>query len=251
MLDQPLQSLVLWGLEPDLDLIDPQRARQGCERAECVVACSSYDAPVLRDLADILLPIAAFAETSGTFVNANATWQSFAGAVMPPGEARPGWKVLRVLGNLLDLSGFEYQDSAEVREELAALCATATPDNRPRAAHWEPGAWIAEGPALIRVAHVPIYRLDPLVRRARALSQMPGAEWVARLHPEQAAQLGLAEGDWVRIKQGEAEGKAPVLIDAQIPLGVIALPAAVCGSESLGAMIGPVVVARLNRQAES
>ena len=68
-------------------------------------------------------PIGTFAETSGTYVNLEGLWQSFAGAAQPLGEARPGWKVLRVLGNLLALAGFEYQSSEEVREELRARCA--------------------------------------------------------------------------------------------------------------------------------
>ncbi len=240
MLAQPMQTLVLWGIEPDLDLIDPQGACRACEQAEWVIACASFASPALYELADVLLPIAAFAETSGTFVNASATWQSFAGAVSPPGEARPGWKVLRVLGNLLDLPGFAYQDSAEIREELAALCATAVPANRPRQVQWAQGPWIAEDTPLVRIAHVPIYRLDPLVRRARALSQMPGSEWIVRLHPDQAAQFGLSEGDWVRIRQGEGEAEAPLLLDPGVPMGAAWIPAAVAGSERLGTMIGPV-----------
>ena len=73
-------------------------------------------------MANVLLPIGTFVETSGTYVNLEGLWQSFAGAAKPLGESRPGWKVLRVLGNLAGVADFDYQSSEEVREELRALC---------------------------------------------------------------------------------------------------------------------------------
>ncbi|BCU06255.1 NADH-quinone oxidoreductase subunit NuoG [Allochromatium tepidum] len=246
MLDKPLATLVLWGLEPDRDLIDPARAMAACEQAKFVVAGSAFDAPSLRAAADVLLPIGAFAETSGTFVNASGTWQSFQGAVAPPGEARPGWKVLRVLGNLLDLSGFEYRDTTEIREELAALCAEATPDNTPRATQAVAGPTLTAESGLTRVGAVPCYSLDPLVRRAPALARMPGAEFAVRLHPDQAAELGLAAGDCVRITQGETQAETHLFLDARVAVGAALIPAAVPGSEGLGAMMGPVGLERLS-----
>ena len=90
-------------------------------QADFVVAASAFRSPALESVAQVLLPIGAFAETSGTYVNGAGTWQGFQGAVAPPGEARPGWKVLRVLGNLLGLPGFDYGDTAAIRAELAAL----------------------------------------------------------------------------------------------------------------------------------
>ncbi|MGQ9659082.1 MAG: NADH-quinone oxidoreductase subunit NuoG [Thermochromatium sp.] len=245
MLDRPLEVLVLWGLEPDRDLIDPTRAMTACEQSQFVVACSAFDAPSLRVAADVLLPIAAFAETSGTFVNASGTWQSFQGAAAPPGEARPGWKVLRVLGNRLGLSGFEYRDSAEVREELAALCTGASPDNTPRATQAVAGPTLTAESGLTRVGAVPCYALDPLVRRSPPLAQMPGSEFAVRLHPDQAAELGLAEGDRIRIHQGATWAEAPLFLDARIAVGAALIPAAVPGSEGLGAMMGPVWLDRL------
>jgi len=251
MLEKPLGALVLWGLEPDRDLIDPARALAACEQAEFVVACSAFDSPSLRAAADVLLPIGAFAETSGTFVNAGGTWQSFQGAVPPPGEARPGWKVLRVLGNLLDLSGFDYRDGLEVREELAALCTAAIPDNTPRALQVVSAPRLVPGSGLSRVGTVPCYALDPLVRRAPALARMPGAEFAVWLHPDQAAELGLADGDRVRITQGEAEAEAPLLLDPGIAVGAALIPAAVPGSEGLGPMIGPVELECLSGRTAS
>jgi NADH-quinone oxidoreductase subunit G len=121
MLTEPRAAYVLWGLDPAFDLVDPASALSALDQAGLVVACSAFRSPSLDALADILLPIGAFAETSGTFVNASGDWQRFQGAVAPPGEARPGWKVLRVLGNLLELDGFDYASAKQVHDELRGL----------------------------------------------------------------------------------------------------------------------------------
>ncbi len=242
MLCGGLQTLVLWGLEPDLDLDDPARAMGALAAAECVIAASAFRTPALEAVADILLPIGAFAETSGTFVNAAGIWQSFQGAVPPPGEARPGWKVLRVLGNLLDLKDFDYTDSAVVRAELAARCAGGH-DNRPA------GDFPTEpegcGTGLIRIGNVPAYALDALVRRAAPLTRVQSGEsFAVYLGAAQAADLGLAEGDTVSVEQGDAAVTARVAIDERVPPGCARVPAGVPGGESLGAQIAPVTIRR-------
>ncbi|EGV28084.1 NADH-quinone oxidoreductase, chain G [Thiorhodococcus drewsii AZ1] len=240
MLANPPKTLVLWGFEPGLDLIDPAAASAAFASTDFLVACSAFRSASLESVADVLLPIGAFAETSGSFVNANGTWQRFQGAVAPPGEARPGWKVLRVLGNLLDLKGYDYRDGAQVRDELAALCDEPPLDNRLQGA-FEVGT-PSESSALTRIGTVPIYALDPLVRRAPALRQMPmpGAEFAVYLHPDQAAAEGLAAGDRVRVTQSGAGIEAHLVLDDHIPMGCARIPAAVAGSEELGAQMGPV-----------
>jgi NADH-quinone oxidoreductase subunit G len=131
----------------------------------------------LREIAHVLLPIGTFAETSGTYVNLEGTWQSQNGAAQPVGEARPGWKVLRVLGNLLNLSGFEYQSSEDVREELRKLCTdtalTAQSGSQPayKGAHR-----VAQGAthalhAGADVLDLSMYHIDALVRRAPSLQK--------------------------------------------------------------------------------
>jgi NADH-quinone oxidoreductase subunit G len=244
MLSFPRKAVVLWGLEPDLDLGDPHRAMEALGQAEFVVAASAFRSPALEAVAHVMLPIASFAETSGTFVNAEGTWQSFQGAVAAPGEARPGWKVLRVLGNLLDLPGFDYRDSAAIRSELAERCAGVTPDNSPRGdLKVEPrGA----GEGLIRIGSLPIYALDPLVRRAVPLQRTPvmGAGLAAYLHPEQAVASGVVEGDRVEIRQADRAVPMAVVLDDRVPPGCVRIPAGVPGSEVLGAQIGPVVISK-------
>jgi NADH-quinone oxidoreductase subunit G len=133
--------------------------------ASFVVAATPYADNTLKSVAHVLLPISTFAETSGTYVNLEGLWQSFAGAARPLGEARPGWKVLRVLGNLAGLKDFDYQSSEEVREELRARCA-ATPATPYQGTH-EVNA--AGGDA--RVVDVPMYAVDAVLRRAASLQR--------------------------------------------------------------------------------
>lgn len=245
MLNAPRQTLVLWGLEPDRDLGNPAAAMAAFSKSDFVVACSAFRSASLETVADVLLPIGAFAETSGTFVNAAGLWQRFQGAVPPPGESRPGWKVLRVLGNLLDLKGFDYRDGAQIRDELAALCVDTIFDNRPHA-DFAPTQRPTET-GLMRIGNVPIYALDSLVRRAPALQQMAlsGSAFGVYLHPDQAATEGLNADDLVCVTQGEVTATARVMLDDRVPLGCARIPSGVAGSESLGDQIGPVSLARL------
>jgi len=244
MLAFPRKGVVLWGIEPDLDLGDPHRGMTALGQAELVVAATAFRSTALEAVAHVMLPIAGFAETSGTLVNAEGTWQDFQGAVAPPGDARPGWKVLRVLGNLLDLPGFEYRDTASIRAELAELCAGTKPDNSPRGdLKVDPrGA----GDGLIRIGNLPIYAIDPLVRRSQPLQGMPvtGAALGAYLHPEQAAAAGLADGDQVEVRQDDRPVTMSVVLDDRVPPGCVRIPAGVPGSESLGAQIGAVAITK-------
>jgi len=242
MLSDPRQGYLLWGLEPDRDLTDPVTAMAALDRAEQVVACVSFRSPAIDAVADIQLPISAFAETAGTYVNTAGLWQRFQGAVAPAGDARPGWKVLRVLGNVLELDGFAQNTAREVHDEIAALCEGVKADNAPLA---DVELDFAPASDLMRVGNVPIYAVDALVRHAPALRRTPLAERLAvHLHPDQAAKLGFAAGDRVRLMQpavvGEGSATAEVVLDDRLAMGCARVPAAVDGSEALGPQIGPL-----------
>jgi len=169
MLASPLKGLLLLNVEAEFDCADGVAASNAVADAEFVVMLSPWLSESAAEHADVVLPIGTFAETSGTFVNAEGSWQSFRGVARPVGEARPAWKVLRVLGNLLKAPGFEYQTSEEVRDELASLPVT------------EPAASSAElegaSAVAVRAAdlEVPIYSVDPVVRRAESLQLAQGA----------------------------------------------------------------------------
>nr|MBP6261334.1 molybdopterin-dependent oxidoreductase [Chromatiaceae bacterium]MBP9604627.1 molybdopterin-dependent oxidoreductase [Chromatiaceae bacterium] len=242
MLAEPRKAYLLWNVEPGHDLVDPALASKALARADFVLACVSHREASVEAVADLMLPIAAFAETSGTLVNAELTWQAFRGVVSPPGEARPGWKILRVLGNLLNFGGFDQNSSPQVADEVRALCEGVSPSN---ALLGHVKAKPAAKAELWRLGNVPLYRLDALVRRAPALQRVPGAGcFSVHLHPNQAIALGLAAGDAVTISQGEAIARSKVALSEAVPLGCARIPAAVAGSETLGVQIGPVVVAK-------
>jgi NADH-quinone oxidoreductase subunit G len=139
-----------------------------------VAALTSFDSEALRDSADLLLPMCTFAETSGTYVNVAGTWQSFAGVASPVGDARPAWKVLRVLGNLLDADGFEYVSSEDVRDEFAAAVSEVAPSNdiQSQAKHAAPNG----ADAVADQIDVSIYTVDGVVRRAAALQMTAEAK---------------------------------------------------------------------------
>ncbi|HEY5790739.1 MAG TPA: NADH-quinone oxidoreductase subunit NuoG, partial [Gammaproteobacteria bacterium] len=189
MLEQPRRGYLLLGVEPQADCWDPQAARTALSAAAQVVALTPFVSPELLELADVLLPVAGFAESSGTFVNLGGSWQSWEGAVAPPGEARPAWKVLRVLGNQFGLDGFGYEAPGEVLAALRAACGELTADNAPASEVKPAPVRLPDG--LLRVGEVPIYAGDALVRRAQALQRTPDAVTACiRLAPADAARLG-------------------------------------------------------------
>jgi NADH-quinone oxidoreductase subunit G len=171
MLARPLRSyLLIGGVEPWLDSPGTDAART-LGQAELVVAVTPFASEILRKVAHVLLPAGTYAETSGTYVNLEGVWQSQTGAAAPVGESRPGWKILRVLGNLLGLSGFDYQSSEDVRTELTTLVGAPTAYSGPaysgkHAVGQETGAQPAQN-----VTDVPMYQIDALVRRAPSLQR--------------------------------------------------------------------------------
>ena len=165
MLRSPLRAYGLFGgVEPWIDALDTESLRN-LSKAEFVVALTPFANEQLRRVAHVLLPIGTFAETSGTYVNLEGRWQSQSGAVAPVGEARPGWKVLRVLGNLLDLAGFDYQSSEDVRDELRRLCAGTS------SAGYQGTHRVAHAAGRAALVDLPMYQVDALVRRAPSLQR--------------------------------------------------------------------------------
>ena len=165
MLKKALGAYLLFGgIEPWIDALDSEVSKT-LASAGFVVAITPFECDTLKEVAHVMLPIGSYAETSGTFVNLEGKWQSYAGAIAPLGEARPGWKVLRVLGNLLHLNGFEYVSSEDVREELRKACGEA-PTTSYSGTHRVNGA-----PAATPLVELNMYQADALVRRAPSLQK--------------------------------------------------------------------------------
>jgi NADH-quinone oxidoreductase subunit G len=244
MLAQPRKAYVLLGVEPEFDCYDAAQALAVMQHAEFVVALSPYQHRAL-DYAHALLPIAPFTETSGTFVSAEGRAQSFKAVVQPLAETRPAWKVLRVLGNLIDIAGFDYDSSRAVREEaLRGRDIAAHLDNRLKNHVF--GKLATETAGIERIGEVPIYQADAIVRRALALQKTRDAlEPAAAVHGTLFAQLGLRDGDYVRITQDGGTALLPALRDDRLPARCIRVPAAHPSTTGLGAMFGTVVVERV------
>jgi len=241
MLANPRKAYVLVGIEPELDCWDGAAALNALQGAELVVVLSPYASAVTKRYARVILPVATFAETSGTYVNAEGSWQSFTGASRPFGEARPAWKVLRVLGNLCGLQGFEYLGSEDVLAEARSACAQVKPDNM-TATLDKPLAPL-QTTGLQRVADVPIYAVDALVRRARALQSSPLAQPAeVRLHPEVAAELGVVGREQVQVSRNGVAVDLPLVLDESLPKGCAWIPAGLNASVALGPSVGPVVI---------
>ena len=235
-----LKGIVLLGVEPEFDAANPAAAMAAVQGAEMVVSLSSFKTSAM-DYADAILPIAAFSETSGTFVNAEGRVQSFHGSVKPQGDSRPAWKVLRVLGTMLGLPGFAFETSEEVKAvalgDLAALPAKL--NNATTAAI----TLLASSGGLERLADVPIYSADALVRRAPALQATADAQGpVASLPQALWTELGLTEGAHVKVTQDGASVVLPAALDASLPTHVVRVPAATAATATLGGLFGAIRV---------
>ena len=242
-----LKALVLLGVEPEFDTANPAAAMAAVQGAEMVVSLSSFKTAA-TDYADVILPITPFSETSGSFVNAEGRVQSFHGVVKPQGEARPAWKVLRVLGTMLGLEGFGFETSEEVKAAaLGDLAALSAKLNNATSA---PIAIAGGNGSLERLADLPIYSADALVRRSPSLqATADGRAPVASLPQALWAELGLAEGAQVKVSQdgpsgpnGAASAVLPAVLDASLPANVVRVPAGHADTATLGASFGTVRV---------
>ncbi len=240
-LEDKLKAYFLMGCEPSFDFACPSVARQSMLAAEFVVVMSAYDAHSTQEYADVILPMGAFAETSGTYINVNQTWQSFKGAVSPTGEARPAWKILRVLGNLFDVSGFEYTSTEEILYEVKTKAelmqglsyAPYYPDAMPE----------TEVRTLVRVGEWPLYRIDSTVRHAKDLQLCAAADRACiRIHPHTADRLKLGES--ATVSQGDIEITLPLKRDERIAVDVVWVANAMPETVDLGHAFAAINIKR-------
>lgn len=244
MFAQPRKAYILMGVEPEFDCIDPQMAVGALKKAELVVALSTFKSNEADVYADVLLPVAPFTETSGTYVSAEGRVQSVSGVCHPAGECRPAWKVLRVLGNLLALPGFDYESSEQVKAEMVpeGLVFLEGLSNAV-ALDIVPLSLTRQG--LQRIADVPIYFADALVRNAASLQKTRDAlAPVARFNPVTLASLGLSANDPVRIVQGQGSVVLNAVADDTVPRSSVRVAAAHASTAVLGEMFGTISVER-------
>jgi NADH-quinone oxidoreductase subunit G len=244
------RAFILMNLEPDLDSYDPQQTVRALGAAELVVMMTSYksDAILQSNYADVLLPISPFTETSGTFISTEGRVQSFNGVVAPLGETRPAWKVLRVLGNMMQVDGFGYETPEQVRAEILpdGNDITARLDNNLRSFAVGNVPPAGEGAFIQRIGEVPIYQADPIARRAESLQRTrDAAEPVAWMSGRLMGKLGIGPGESIRLKQGEGEAHLTAAQDDKLPANCVRVASAHPLTAALGGMFGEITVERL------
>ena len=242
LFETPKKAYVLFNAEPELDAANPQQARAALDAAEMVVVMSAFKHGM--DYADVLLPITPFSETSGTFVNCEGRAQSFNGSCKPLKDSRPGWKVLRVLGNLLGVAGFDYETSEAIRDEVLGKGVTdlSSKLNNLSTTALSAASYGTSG-ALERIADVPIYFADAIARRSEPLLRTADANApLAQLPSALAAQLGVMAGDKVKVSQGTGSAILVAGIDARLPANTVRVSASHAATATLGAMFGAISV---------
>ncbi len=251
MIESPRQAYLLLGAEPELDCADGAAALAALRAARFVVALSPFEHRAL-EYAHVILPIAPFSETPGTFVNAEGRAQTFSAVVRPLGDTRPGWKVLRVLGNLLGLQGFEQESAEAVRAGMPLDAVPLTGcDSGLLEDAWGridlDAAAPAPSDAIERVGPVRIHDADALARRAPALqSTRDAAAPEAALATDVWARLSLSPGDRVRIAVADgAEVVLPALRDPRLAHGCVMVPVGTPQTLALGPAFGTVRVERV------
>ncbi|MBC7656006.1 MAG: molybdopterin-dependent oxidoreductase, partial [Frankiaceae bacterium] len=211
MLAEPLKTYVLYGIEPEHDFAQAVHAKRACTDA-AVVAFAAFASTQLKLIADVILPIALLPEMEATLTNLDGTEQTSAAGGKLPGEARPGWRVLRALGEALGISGFEFTDIAGLRAGPDAVVNKASQ----RLAS-SPGS---RGEGLERIRTTPIYRADAVLRRAAALNAHPlTARARIVLHPDDALARGLAEGAMAKVSDGTGTAVLPVAVSSRVAAG--------------------------------
>ena len=244
MLAEPRKGYLLFGVEAAHDCANPAQAATALAGADFVVCAAAFASAAMKAQADVLLPLSPFTETSGTYVNTEGRWQSFAGVATPTGESRPGWKIMRVLGNQFGLDGFEQQGSEEIRDALQQQLGTVALDNSQAAGPVAP-AGAVDG--LERIGDVAINAVDALVRRAPALQATPDAavSELVHLNAAQAEKSGVRDGYTVTVTQGDARATMDVEISERVPDGCLWIQSGTQAAATLGAAFGAVGIERV------
>lgn len=240
MIAAPKQAVLLLNVEPEIDVANGAAAVAALKQAKSVMAFTPFVSETLLEVCDVLLPIAPFTETSGSFVNMEGRLQSFHGVVQGFGESRPLWKVLRVLGNLFDVAGFEYHASEEILQEaLNAQTIAAKLDNRFNGR----AEAVQTAPRLIRTGGVGIYHTDAIVRRAASLQQTSHAAVpAAHVHPNTLAALRLSDGLDAVAQQNGNRINVKIVADQNIAENTVYLPLH-SDNAALGAVMNPIELA--------
>ena len=241
MFSNGMNAFVLLDIEPEFDTANPSVAMKAVTDADFVISMTPYATEEMKAYADVLLPVSPASETSGTFVNAEGTWQSFTGAVTPLAETRPAWKVLRVLGNIFEVEGFDYITSEDVRDEAKQQAGSIDSSNK---MSWRCPASLAKPVEEIsRIGLLPMYAVDSVVRRAEALQQTDDAiPACVIINAELAKQNNIQDEDNVVVTQNNTKLTLRVHIEDSIPNNCAVIPQGVIGVEEFDAAYSEITL---------
>lgn len=234
---QPLETIVLLNIDPELDYLDGPKILKQLRNTPNVIAFTPFENETLREVADLLLPICPFSENTGCTINMEGHWQTFKAVTNPLGESRPAWKILRVLGNLCELPGFDYEATDQILYEIKNSISLS--DSLPS---WEKGSFDKTKRAIhantfIRLAPVPSFSCDNIVRRASALqaAEKERLNSLLQMNSFEAAKLGLKSGDLASVSLSDIKLTLPLTLNDQLPNQVVLIPAAKPETMALGA----------------
>jgi len=241
MLSNGMNAFVLLDVEPEFDTANPSVALKAVNDADFVISMTPYITEQMKAYADVLLPVSPFSETSGTYINAEGTWQSFTGAVTPFEETRPAWKVLRVLGNIFELDGFDYITSEDVCDEAKEKTGTLKLSNK---MEWRCPATLAQSTdAINRIGVLPIYAVDSVVRRSEALQETDDAlPACVIINAETAKQNKIQDEDNIVVEQNNVKLTLRVHIEDSIPDNCAVIPQGVQGVEVFDAAYSEITL---------
>ena len=242
MFNAALKAYLFVNVEPPLDCANPTQVLQALSQADWIVALATFKSKALLQHAHVLLPMASFAETSGSFINLAGDWQRFTPAVPLLGQAKPGWGILQTLGNLFELSDFNQASHDFIYEALHKTLretgSTAIKTTLPPLANLK-----QPPPQVTRLTEWPIYWSDSLVRRSQALQRSASNDRVGvAMNSTLSKKLSLQENQVVQVKQGQGRANLAVLIDERVPPGCVWIPAGCEETSALGESFGAVEI---------
>ena len=248
MLMQRMAAYLLLDVEPECDFFDGKLAQDAVSKADCVISITGYRSKAAEDYADVLLPMALYAENEGSYLNIEGRQQCFTSVVSPPGEARPAWKIFRALANKFRLPGFSYGEIGDIQTELAEIARNIQPDDM--------GVWqapeaipapetIAIAGGLHRIGYIPMNSVDALVRHAPALQQTGDvADGLAHINSATAVRLGVAGEKSIRVASQDDAMQLPLHLDDSVADDCVLIHGAHVNTFSLGPLMGVVSISR-------
>lgn len=250
MLMDKLKAYFLVGVEPEIDCNQSHTASQAMKNAELIVSCTSFVTPLIQEHAHIILPIAAFSETAGTYINLQGDWQGVKGIMAPPGQARPLWKVLRVLGTLLELKEFNYDSLHAVTDDIVVRV-DEMKDKQVKQPLYVDSSWelsaVNASKQCVALKAKGLYGVDLLVRQAPSLQETPEVimNYVAKISPKVANDLNIQSGDNVAIGEGDESIILQAEISETIAPNCVALPGGTLFSEIVNGCYSAVKLTRV------